>query len=95
MIKTLEERLRNYDKVLLVKGSEFFEGFDQLKTFEHITFQKISEDEFQELLELYLTYEFSDKFFFIFDGDINYANLYHMVDVGILNLEDFFAALLS
>ncbi len=95
MIRTLEERIRNYDKVLLVKGSEFFEGFDRLKEFEHITFQKISEDEFQELLELYLTYEFSDKFLLIFDGDINYANLYHMVDVGILSPEDFFAALLS
>lgn len=95
MTRALEEILSNYDKLLLVRVSEFPEFFNKLKEFETLTFQQISESEFQALLELYSTYEFSDKFLPVFNNDINYANLHNMVDMGILSLEELFAALLS
>lgn len=62
---------------------------------QNITFRHISENEFQELSNLYFTYEFSDKFRLVSDNDTNYASLHHMVDIGILSQEEFFAALLS
>ena len=62
---------------------------------EHVIFQRISEKKFQELLKLYFTYEFSDKFVFISGNNANYACLYHMVNMGILSPKEFVAALLS
>ena len=78
------------DQKIMILSSDFFQS-----QFQNISFIQVSEGEFQELLELYFTYEFSDKFFFISENNINYANLHHMVDMGILSPEEFFAALLS
>lgn len=113
MHKNLEEKLRFYNKVLLVDNAELLEGSNWLHLFDfsfykiivlaskfnlpyagHTAFRQIPEYEFQKLLELYFTYEFSNKFFYISGNDINYASLHHMVDAGLLSAEEFWAALL-
>ena len=107
----LEEWISRYDKVLLMRTPEFFDrlvsfgpGLNKIivltTAFEvpptgPITFQRISEDVFWELLELYFTYEFSDKIRLVMDCGINYGRLYHMVDQGIFTLEEYLTALLS
>lgn len=60
----------------------------------NITYRKITEEELQNYLKLFFTYEFSDKFFFISEINNNYASLYHFVDAGILSMEEMFRALL-
>lgn len=60
-----------------------------------ITFRQISKEEAREITELYFTYEFSDKFLLVSSENIDYGDLYHMIDMGILTLEEFGTALLN
>lgn len=62
--------------------------------FENITFREITEDEKEQILKLYFTYEFSDKFLFISRKNSNYGGVFHFVDTGILNMEEAFEALI-
>lgn len=54
----------------------------------------LTKKEAQQLVDLYLTYEFSDQFLLISRETTNYASLFHLVDTGILTMEEAFEALL-
>lgn len=62
---------------------------------EDMTFCQISKEEARHFREIYYTYEFSDRFFLLPKGHMNYASLHRLVDTGILSLEEFFDALLQ
>lgn len=55
--------------------------------------QKIRDDDVRFLLDVYYTYEFSDRFSVIsFSGQ--YSSLFHFVDTGLLTLDEMAMALL-
>lgn len=60
-----------------------------------MTFRQISKREARQITELYFTYEFSDRFLLVSSKSTDYGDLYHMIDAGILTLEEFAAALLN
>lgn len=62
--------------------------------FQTIMFKQISKKEAQWVTEFYFTYEFSNKFLFIPGNDTIYANLHHMVKMGILTSEECCSALI-
>lgn len=62
---------------------------------QNVTFCQISEEETRQLIGIYFTYEFSDKFLLVSRNHTNYASLYRMVDMEILSMEEFLTALLK
>ena len=60
-----------------------------------IAFRQIPKETARQMKELYFTYEFSDKFLWVSSDSTSYGNLYHMVEGGLLTLEEFAAALLG
>lgn len=61
---------------------------------DNIIFQQITEEEKEQIINLYFTYEFSDKFTFVSRNNINYGGLFHFIDTGILSKEEAFEALI-
>lgn len=81
------EILNNINKKVCIISENmnlYSENFEQLK---------ISEEEKNFLLDLYYTYEFSDKFLII-SNDEKFGNLFNYVENEMLTLEEFFLALL-
>ena len=76
-------------KVLLLSPSEIKIESDS------IAFWQITRDEARGLTNLYLTYEFADYFCLVSPQNANYAFLYNFVKTGILNVGEFFEALLD
>ncbi len=59
-----------------------------------ITFWDITKEEKEQIINLYFTYEFSDKFLFISRRNINYGGIFHFVDTGIIKMEEVIEALI-
>lgn len=55
--------------------------------------QKIRDDDARFLLDVYYTYEFSDRFSVISFSD-QYSSLFHFIDTGLLTLDEMAMALL-
>lgn len=61
---------------------------------EDISYIVLSHEDAKELYQLYLTYDFSDKFFFL-SGNLQYGTIFNYVDTGILSEEEAVTAILS
>lgn len=77
------------EKSLLVLSME-----ERVNATDRITCRQIPEEEVKQLITLYFTYEFSDRFYLISGRNANYSSLYHLVDRGILTMAEVFEALL-
>lgn len=55
----------------------------------------ISSEKLRVILDLYYTYEFSDKIHLISDQENKYANIFNFVKTGVLTKEEAFEALLK
>ncbi len=71
--------IANYDKV---QNSIFF-------------VKNVSNEESQNLCNLYFSYEFTDNFSMITDDNTSFPNIFNYVETGLLTLQEAWQALLS
>ena len=91
LIQNLQKELASFDSIVFVLCDEV-----EIKKFFPVRMNKISldEEDYTELRQLYLTYEFSDKFRMI-SMDGNYGTIWNYVKTGLLTPEEAVEALLK
>ena len=91
LIQNLQKELASFDSIVFVLCDEV-----EIERFFPVHMNKISLDEetYTTLRQLYLTYEFSDKFRMI-SMDGNYGTIWNYVKTGLLTPEEAVEALLK
>lgn len=60
---------------------------------ENIIFRQIAEEEGEHIERLYSMYEFSDKFLLVSEENMNYPNLFDLINTGMLSMEEILESL--